>query len=559
MLGELAEMKIKSNCCCDTSDRENTVKLEKNMSDKEPPNPFEEIQRQLKDLFKDSNVKVSTHSFSEEDPFPEAPVDEKPEPEKSAKTMEQIRNFHLKPKEIRDYLNRFVIRQDEAKKVLSVAICDHYNHVRASLTGKETETKEYSKQNLLFLGPTGVGKTYLMKNVARLIGVPFVKADATKFSETGYVGSDVEDLVRDLVKAADGDIELAERGIIFVDEIDKIASEASAGGRDVSGRGVQINLLKLMEETEVNLFSPTDMMSQMQAAMELQRGGKPKRKTINTKNILFIVSGAFDKLAESIKKRLSKNEMGFGASSNNQEEDLSTYLQHAETSDFIKYGFEPEFIGRVPVRCACSALKAGDLAHILTTSEGSVLHQYRDDFRGYGIDFDITPEAIMAIAEAASKEGTGARGIMTVMERLFRDYKFELPSTAIKHFEVNTAMIEDPAACLEALKAENEHLQAAVWEEDIKRFASAFEKAHGFTLEFKPLAVEALIQEARKRDQTIQSLCEEKFKDFEHGLTIINRNTEQTVFKIGKLAIQNPDKELSKWVVRSIESVKGSS
>ena len=535
----------------------------KNMSDKEPPNPFEEIQRQLKDLFKDSNVKVSTHGFTESDPFADEPEESEPEkpdePNKSAQTLDNIRNFHLKPKEIRDYLNRFVIRQDEAKKVLSVAICDHYNHIRSTLSGESTEATEYSKQNLLFLGPTGVGKTYLMKNVARLIGVSFVKADATKFSETGYVGSDVEDLVRDLVKAADGDTELAEKGIIFVDEIDKIAAEAGAGGRDVSGRGVQINLLKLMEETEVSLFSPTDMMAQMQAAMEIQRGGKPKRKSINTKNILFIVSGAFDKLAESIKKRLSQNEMGFGASVSDEEEDLSAYLQHAETSDFIKYGFEPEFIGRVPVRCACSALSSNDLAHILTTSEGSVLHQYRDDFRGYGIDFDIGPEAIMAIAEAASQEGTGARGIMTVMERLFRDYKFELPSTAIKHFEVTPEMIADPAASLQALKVENAHLQAAVWENDIKRYATAFEKQHGFTLEFKPLAVEALLLEAEERDQSIQSLCSDKFEDFEHGLSIINRNTGQTVFKLGKLAIENPDRELSKWVVRSIESVKGSS
>ncbi len=535
------------------------------MSDKEPPSPFDEIQKQLKELFKDSNVKISAHGFPEGGPFSDEQEEIVNEPEaasdggKSTEALENIRNFKLKPKEIRDHLNRFVIRQDEAKKVLSVAICDHYNHVRATLMGKREERTEYSKQNILLLGPTGVGKTYLMKNLARLIGVPFVKADATKFSETGYVGSDVEDLVRDLVKAADGDIELAEKGIIFVDEIDKIASEGSAGGRDVSGRGVQINLLKLMEETEVNLFSPSDMMAQMQAVMEIQRGGKPKRKSINTKNILFIVSGAFDKLAESIKKRLSQSEMGFGANVSEAKEDISSYLQHTETSDFIKYGFEPEFIGRVPVRCACSALSAKDLAHILTTSEGSVLHQYRDDFRGYGIDFKITPEAIMSIAETASKERTGARGIMTVMERLLRDYKFELPSTAIKHFEVTTEMIADPSNCLKALKEKNAHLQSTVWENDVKRYGAAFEKACGFTLEFKPLAVETLISEASELDQTIQSICEEKFKDFGHGLTIINRNTGQTVFKLGKLAIENPDKELSKWVVRSIKCVKESS
>lgn len=531
------------------------------MSEKDPPNPFDEIQKQLKELFKDSNINVSAQGFpgnmgasASSEPADETP--ETAEEEANADILEQIRNFHLKPKEIRDHLNRFVIRQEDAKKVLSVAICDHYNHVRRSLAGKQTEASEYTKQNILLLGPTGVGKTYLMKNAARLIGVPFVKADATKFSETGYVGSDVEDLVRDLVKAADGDVELAENGIIFVDEIDKIAGEGTNGGRDVSGRGVQINLLKLMEETEVNLFSPTDMMAQMQAVMELQRGGKPKKRTINTRNILFIVSGAFDKLAESIKRRVSSNELGFGAAVATDDEDMSRYLARAETQDFIKYGFEPEFIGRVPVRVACSSLSKDDLAHIMTTSEGSVLHQYRDDFKGYGIDFEITPEAILTIAESASKEGTGARGILTVLERIFRDFKFELPSTAIKQFEVSPEMIEEPGTYLKQLKEKNAHLQSEVWINDIKRFAAAFEREHHFTLEFKPLAIDTLIAEAAEKDRTLQALCEEKFKDFEHGLSIIHRNTGQTVFKIGKLAVEDPDKELSKWVVRSIESMK---
>jgi len=531
------------------------------MSDKEPPNPFEEIQRQLKELFRDSNVKVSAQAFDDSETFSKQ-SDSKDSSmsgggaDGDRDPLAGIRDFHLKPKEIRDYLDRFVIRQKDAKKVLSVAICDHYNHVRRSLGGKGLRPSEYSKQNILLLGPTGVGKTYLMKNIAKLIGVPFVKADATKFSETGYVGSDVDDLVRDLVKAADGNTELAEYGIIFVDEIDKIASEGSMSGRDVSGRGVQINLLKLMEETEVNLFSPTDMMSQMQAVMEMQRGGKPRRKSINTRNILFIVSGAFDKLAESIRRRMTTSEMGFGAAASEREEDASRFLKHAGTRDFIKYGFEPEFIGRVPVRVACEALSADDLAQILTSSEGSILHQYRDDFKGYGIDFTISPEAIRAVAEAAGKEGTGARGLMTVLERTFRDYKFELPSTAIASFEVTGETIEDPAACLKELKEKNAHRQHAVWIEDVKRFATDFEKRHGYTLDFKPLAVEELIRESVEKDRTLQSLCEEKFKDFEHGLSIINRNTGQTVFKIGKLAVQNPDKELSQWVVRSIEAVK---
>ena len=525
------------------------------MSDKEPSNPFDEIQKQLSELFKNSSVKISAHAVSDDEDLIDDDDSENKsqyETQEPDDTLEKIRQFHLKPKEIRDYLNRYVIRQEDAKKVLSVAICDHYNHISSSLSNKKLQATEYSKQNVLLLGPTGVGKTYLIRNVARLIGVPFVKADATKFSETGYVGSDVEDLARDLVKAAEGNLELAECGIIFVDEIDKIASEAGIGGRDVSGRGVQINLLKLMEETEVSLFSPTDMMSQMQAVMEMQQGKRQKRKSINTRNILFIVSGAFDKLAESIKKRMNRNELGFGATLHDQDEDISGFLQYAETSDFVKYGFEPEFIGRVPVRVACRSLNADDLAHILTHSEGSILKQYYDDFSGYGINFNINDEVIKKIAEQASKEGTGARGLMTVLERLFRDFKFELPSSALKHFEVTEEMIDNPSAYLEKLKEQNAHLQEGVLHADIERFVTSFEKQNGFRLEFKPLARKALIQEATQTDCSIRSLCSEKFKDFEHGLSIIHRNTGQTVFKIGKLAVQNPDRELSKWVVRSI-------
>lgn len=528
------------------------------MSEKEPPNPFDEIQKQLSELFKNSSVKISAHTIDNDD-LDDDGDGGKPviaEPESPDDALEKIRQFNLKPKEVRDHLNRFVIRQEDAKKVLSVAICDHYNHISSSLSDKKRLATEYSKQNVLLLGPTGVGKTYLIKNIARLIGVPFVKADATKFSETGYVGSDVEDLVRDLVKAANGNVELAEYGIIFVDEIDKIASDIGVGGRDVSGRGVQINLLKLMEETEVNLFSPTDMMAQMQAAMEMQRGKKPKRKSINTRNILFIVSGAFDKLAESIKKRMTRNELGFGATLHDPEEDISSFLQYAETSDFVKYGFEPEFIGRVPVRVACKSLNPDDLAHILTSSEGSILKQYHDDFGGYEISFNITAEVIKKIAEHASEEGTGARGLMTVLERLFRDFKFELPSSAIKHFEVTEEMIEDPSGYLKKLKQQNAHLQEDVLRSDMERFAISFEKQHGFKLEFNLFAQEALIKEAVTSDRSIQSLCSEKFKDFEHGLSIIHRNTGQTVFKIGKLVIKNPDKELSKWVVRSIGNGK---
>ena len=218
--------------------------------------------------------------------------------------------FDKLPRDIKAHLDRFVVKQDEAKKVLSIAVCDHYNHIRylrtlAAEDADRAQRLEYVKQNVILIGPTGVGKTYLVKHIAELIRVPFVKADATKFSETGYVGGDVEDLVRDLVHKADGDVELAQYGIIYIDEIDKIAAPAQPGGRDVSGRGVQTTLLKLMEDTDVPRRSPNDIQAQLQAAMEWQRSGaRPQSEMINTRNILFVVSGAFEKLPAIIEPRL---------------------------------------------------------------------------------------------------------------------------------------------------------------------------------------------------------------------------------------------------------------
>src|SRR4051812_33523817 len=259
--------------------------------------------------------------------------------------------FDKKPRDIKAYLDRYVIRQDEAKKVLSVAMCDHYQHVRLALEGKEQPN--YTKQNIILVGPTGVGKTYLVRCIADLIGVPFVKGDATKFSETGYVGGDVEDLVRELVRRADGDIGRAEHGIIYIDEIDKIASASDLRGRDVSGRGVQTNLLKLMEETEVPARSQNDIAGQMQAMFDFQRG-KKGASTINTKHILFIVSGAFDGLEKIIRKRIREATIGFAARGREVSDDQT--FEHASTRDFIDFGFEPEFIGRLPVRVVCQPL-----------------------------------------------------------------------------------------------------------------------------------------------------------------------------------------------------------
>ncbi|MBD37276.1 MAG: ATP-dependent protease [Opitutae bacterium] len=533
------------------------------MPKKDDDNPLEEMQKQLRDLFKNKNVQVALAPFMQsmtgnddtqkkEGEGIDDSTPEEPEPSRDEK-LENIRTFNRKPKEIRDYLDRFVIKQEQAKRVLSVAVCDHYNHIRTCLNDSQKAKAPYVKPNVLLLGPTGVGKTFLMRNVAQLIGVPFVKADATKFSETGYVGYDVDDLVRDLVKAADGDTELAQYGIVYVDEIDKIAAEASKSGRDVSGRGVQINLLKLMEETDVNLHSPQDMMGQMKAFMDMQKGGKPKKPTLSTKNILFIVSGAFDQLGENVRKRLNLNRIGFGSSDELNQSDIpaSTFLGKAETRDFIDYGFEPEFIGRLPVRVACEELTREDLREILLSSEGNVLEQYRSDFSGYNIDFRMSEDAISMIAENAAEEKTGARGLVTVLERTFRDFKFELPSTSIKSFEVDEQMVKNPEASIKELIEQNrDHVDDSMLE-DVDRFIEEFKRNHGFELRIRKPAKVALIKLAAQENRSVLAFCERKFADFQHGLSIIEQRTGKKSFVIERKAIDDPDKELSKWVVDS--------
>ncbi len=526
------------------------------MSDPAFPNP-DELQRKLSEFMRTqfgekANVQTAY--------VPAAPADAGNEEPPGAEPLEHDGfEFHYRPRDIKAHLDRFVIRQDEAKKVLSIAICDHYNHVNhmrslAQDDEKKAAQLDYSKQNVVLLGPTGVGKTYLVKHVADLIGVPFVKADATKFSETGYVGGDVEDLVRDLVKKADGDAEIAQYGIVYIDEIDKIAAASNlSGSRDVSGRGVQTTLLKLMEETDVPVRSPMDIQAQIQAAMEMQRGGsgKPKRETINTRHILFIVSGAFGGLKERVTRRLRHGSMGFGSTQRVKELSDAEVFREVTTKDFIDYGFEPEFIGRLPVRVFCEPLTADDLFEILQRSEGSILRQYERAFRAYGIEVGFTEDGMRIIADRASTEGTGARGLFTVCERLLREFQYELPGSGATRLVVGKALTDDPSGALKALLAEGQTKLDEKLAGEADAFAADFSQRHGVELRFEPAAREALVARARRENASMRVLCERIFKDYQFGLTLIQKNTTRAEFVLPAAAVDDPDKFLSDLVVHS--------
>jgi endopeptidase Clp ATP-binding regulatory subunit ClpX len=377
-----------------------------------------------------------------------------------------------------------------------------------------------------------------------------VKGDATKFSETGYVGGDVEDLVRELVRRADGDIIRAQYGIIYIDEIDKVATATTTSGRDVSGRGVQTNLLKLMEETDVPARSPQDIAGQIQAMMEMQRIGKKSPATINTKHILFVVSGAFDGLEKIVRRRLREATIGFAA--NEQAlENSDKWLEQVQTRDFIDFGFEPEFIGRLPVRVVCQPLIVEDLFHILKNSEGSIIRQYEQDFAAYGIEALFQDEGLRRIAGLAADEKTGARGLMTVSERVFRDFKFELPSTQVKRFVVSKELVDNPPSALEELLREHQTQERVVARQLVHDYAKRFQEMHGLALRFSEEAADALVKQALDQSQPVRDLCAAKFKDYQFGLKLISQNTGQQEFVIGQEAVDAPDKVLSDWVVAS--------
>jgi ATP-dependent Clp protease ATP-binding subunit ClpX len=523
-------------------------------------------------------------------------------------------NFNLKPEELEDYLNEYVIKQDTAKSILATKVCTHFNRIRYLLDkGRQPDPGVGSiKNNIILIGPTGVGKTYLVKLIAKKLGVPFVKGDATKFSETGYVGGDVEDLVRDLVYEANDDLELAQYGIIYIDEIDKIASSGNLIGPDVSRSGVQRALLKPMEETEVDLKVPHDPISQIQAIEQYRKTGKREKRTLNTRNILFIVSGAFNNLEKIIKERLAKQEIGFHGRPRSKKRDKEFWLQ-VTAQDLVRFGFESEFIGRLPVIAVLEELTAEDLYEILKNPNNPIIISKKRDFRSYEIDIKFEDEALRLLAEQAAQERTGARGLVSVIEKVLIQFEKRLPSTHIKELLVTPEVVTKPDQELTRLLADpdNEELAArfeaaarkdlavlkeSVWRREnellrrfnmpltdyrvslmvdqylrwdcdlltafdqisrlyqqVRRFEDKFYQDHNVHLNFYQEAVDEIMRRALAGGTTARVICEGFAKDLEYAFKLVRDRTGRESFELTLEDLNNLDDYLNRIFQESLK------
>jgi ATP-dependent Clp protease ATP-binding subunit ClpX len=542
--------------------------------------------------------------------FPKTETEETSKEEKEPGKGKWQINFDLKPEELEAFLNDYIIRQEEAKEILATKVCTHFNRIKFTEMTKGRSRYEgvgHIKNNILMIGPTGVGKTYLIKLIAKKIGVPFVKGDATKFSETGYVGGDVEDLVRDLVYEANGDIEAAQYGIIYIDEIDKIASSNNLIGPDVSRTGVQRALLKPMEETDVDLKVPHDPISQLEAIEHYRKTGKREKQTVNTRHILFIMSGAFNGLEELIKKRLNREGIGFGAEIRSRDE-RAEYLKQAKAEDLVAFGFESEFMGRLPVVTVFEKLEIEDLYGILKNPNNPIILSKKKDFKSYGIDIQFEDQALHELAVRAHEEKTGARGLVSAVEKVLLKFEKRLPSTAIKRFVVTRDVVENPSreldrllqdpsnpgmvalfenllaqeisALVQSLENREDEFEKrygmrlwggrirlianrvvekgydvnTVFEEvaEIKRHVEELERDYdhrqGIRLRFDEDALDRITERALEEDGKGISFCTQLGKDYEHGLRLIRDRTGRRDFVMTREAVDDPEGYLNRLI-----------
>ena len=571
--------------------------------DEKIPNPREiekEISEFLSKKFGGSVKIVSPIVLPQEVPLEKAEVPPK---------KEQKINFDLIPEDLVSYLDQYIVKQDNAKAILATKICTHFNRIKhASVSPEKTdEIVGGIKNNILMIGPTGVGKTYMIRLIANKIGVPFVKGDATKFSETGYVGGDVEDLIRDLVREANDNIELAQHSIIYIDELDKIAANKQLIGADVSRTGVQRALLKPMEETDVDLKVPHDPISMIQEIERFRKTGKRDKRSVNTKNILFIMSGAFGDISEIIKKRMKDQGIGFGAKIISAQEEVDI-LKHVKSEDLIEYGFETEFVGRLPVKAVFDNLTERDLYKILKNPNNPVILGKKLDFAAYGIDIKFEDKVFRILAKRAFEENTGARGLVGVIEKALLLFEKKLPSTNIKKFPVTVSVMDDPKGSLKKLleisntkeldktferleleekKIINEYITAnkknlsnkhnltltqsrinivasyycknimdignaikniKSYYDDIKKIELYFFKNSDINIVLEENAIDFIIEQLINSGITLDNLYKKLTGEFEDGLKFIQEKTGENRFFITKDALLDPERFINKLI-----------